>query len=90
MAGTPYPGGHMQTIPATGLGAWKRALSRVRTASASLVSTHARLTFSSFSACTTSSLGGRAWMWYAGMAGVHKRDFYRAPEGTTVPPAVSF
>lgn len=30
------------------------------------------------------------WMWYAGMAGVHKRDFYEAPEGQTAPPAVSF
>lgn len=30
------------------------------------------------------------WMWYAGMAGVHRRDFYEAPEGQTAPPTVSF
>lgn len=30
------------------------------------------------------------WMWYAGMAGVHKRDFYEAPEGKTAPPTVTF
>ena len=30
------------------------------------------------------------WMWYAGMAGVHERDFYEAPEGKTAPPTVSF
>jgi LemA protein len=30
------------------------------------------------------------WMWYAGMAGVRRRDFYEAPEGQAAPPAVSF
>lgn len=30
------------------------------------------------------------WMWYAGMAGVHEREFYEAPEGQTAPPTVSF
>jgi LemA protein len=30
------------------------------------------------------------WMFFAGMASVSKRDFYRAPEGQTTPPTVSF
>jgi LemA protein len=30
------------------------------------------------------------WMWYAGMAGVRRRDFYEAPEGQAAPPTVSF
>jgi len=30
------------------------------------------------------------WMFFAGMAGVGKRDFYRAPEGQQNPPTVSF
>jgi LemA protein len=30
------------------------------------------------------------WMFFAGMAGVSKREFYKAPEGQTAPPTVSF
>ncbi len=30
------------------------------------------------------------WLWFTGMAGVHKRDFYEAPAGHDAPPAVSF
>ena len=30
------------------------------------------------------------WMFFAGMAGVGKRDFYKAPEGQQNPPTVSF
>jgi LemA protein len=30
------------------------------------------------------------WMFLAGVASVSKRDFYRAPEGQTAPPTVSF
>jgi LemA protein len=30
------------------------------------------------------------WMFLAGMASVRQRDFYRAPEGQTAPPTVSF
>lgn len=30
------------------------------------------------------------WMFFAGITKVSKRDFYKAPEGQTAPPAVSF
>lgn len=30
------------------------------------------------------------WMFFAGMAGVGKRDFYKAPEGQSQPPTVQF
>lgn len=30
------------------------------------------------------------WMFFAGPAGVHKREFYEAPEGQEAPPTVSF
>lgn len=30
------------------------------------------------------------WMFFAGVAGVGKRDFYKAPEGQAAPPSVSF
>lgn len=30
------------------------------------------------------------WMFFAGMAGVSRRDFYQAPAGQTAPPTVSF
>lgn len=30
------------------------------------------------------------WLWLTGMAGVHKRDFYEAPESHEAPPAVKF
>ncbi|MDG3012019.1 LemA family protein [Rhodococcus sp. D2-41] len=30
------------------------------------------------------------WMFFAGPAGVHKRDFYQAPEGQQAPPQVQF
>jgi LemA protein len=30
------------------------------------------------------------WMFFAGMAGVHPRDFYQAPAGNEAPPAVAF
>jgi LemA protein len=30
------------------------------------------------------------WMFFSGMAGVTKREFYEAPEGSTAPPTVSF
>ncbi len=30
------------------------------------------------------------WLWFTGMAGVHKRDFYEAPEGHEAPPEVRF
>lgn len=30
------------------------------------------------------------WLWFSGMAGVYKRDFYEAPEGHQAPPTVKF
>ena len=30
------------------------------------------------------------WMFFAGMAGVTRRDFYDAPAGQEAPPTVSF
>ena len=30
------------------------------------------------------------WLWFTGMAGVYKRDFYEAPEGHEAPPSVTF
>lgn len=30
------------------------------------------------------------WLWFTGMAGVYKRDFYEAPEGHEAPPSVKF
>ncbi len=30
------------------------------------------------------------WLWFTGMAGVHKRDFYESPEAHDTPPTVRF
>ena len=30
------------------------------------------------------------WLWLTGMAGVHSREFYEAPDGNTAPPQVRF
>ncbi len=30
------------------------------------------------------------WLWFSGMAAVHQRDFYEAPDGHEAPPSVKF
>ncbi|HET7736928.1 MAG TPA: LemA family protein [Nocardioidaceae bacterium] len=50
----------------------------------------ARQYYNDAAATLNTSVSTIPWMFFAGIAGVSKKEFYKAPEGSTAPPTVQF